>query len=120
MAKNRFEMLKEWYDAGKPSGAKYSVVQGCRRFEYSIEINLEHFSSRDLFEDKDIEYIPPEPEYKEITPDEAVICLLNKEALDFRNNEKSSWINYKLRSNGELDFETYRLIKEAKWRKKVQ
>jgi len=120
MAKNRFEMLKEWYDAGRPSGAKYSVVQGDRRFEYSIEINFEHFSARDLFEDKDIEYIPPEPKYKEITPDEAVICLLNGETLEVRFYIDSFWTEYNLCDDKALRISIYEVIKSAMWRKKIQ
>ena len=124
MVKNRFELLMEWYKAGMPDGAKYriSYIVGGIRYngEYLIKQNFEFFDPKYLFADKDIEYIPPAPEYEEITPDEAVICLLNGETVDVRFYVDAYWTEYNLCNDKALKFSTYELIKTAMWRKKIQ
>jgi hypothetical protein len=118
----------EWYKAGMPDGAKYLTrCYDIDRIEHREVINsiskllLEDTSYifREFKEDT-FEYIPPEPKYKEITPDEAVICLLNGETVDVRFCVDAYWTEYNLCNDKALKFSTYELIKTAMWRKKVQ
>jgi len=107
----------EWYNKGQPKDASYRYNDGR---ECPIYQNVNSFKFSELLEEIECEYVCQQPKYQDLTPDEATICLLNKETLEFRVKGGRLWISFSILHDGRLTFETYDSIKDAEWRKKIQ